>query len=179
MTRTPIPKTRRFEVFKRDGFKCQYCGAQPPAVTLEADHIIPVAGGGDDGMDNLITACMGCNRGKGATLLSSIPQTLEEKAAEIAEREAQITALAQMIREAHDTAEERMWDVAELLHPGASEGYYRANCRSISRFISDLGFPAVLEAALIAAQRNPPKTARCFRYFCGICWNKIREAKGE
>lgn len=29
-----ISKRLRFEVFKRDGFVCQYCGNHPPAVVL-------------------------------------------------------------------------------------------------------------------------------------------------
>lgn len=34
------PKVR-FEVFKRDSFKCQYCGRSAPDVMLRADHIEP------------------------------------------------------------------------------------------------------------------------------------------
>jgi 5-methylcytosine-specific restriction endonuclease McrA len=41
-TRKPLSKKLRFEVFKRDGFSCQYCGAHPPDVLLEIDHVIPV-----------------------------------------------------------------------------------------------------------------------------------------
>lgn len=59
-----VPKKTRFEVFKRDGFRCGYCGKTPPAVTLEVDHIEPVANGGEDDLYNLITACFDCNRGK-------------------------------------------------------------------------------------------------------------------
>lgn len=55
----------RFEVFKRDGFICQYCGRRPPEVILEADHIVPKSKGGTDIIENLITACYECNRGKG------------------------------------------------------------------------------------------------------------------
>ena len=39
--RKPITKKLRFEVFKRDGFQCAYCGQTPPAVTLEIDHVEP------------------------------------------------------------------------------------------------------------------------------------------
>ena len=28
--RKPISKKTRFEIFKRDGFSCRYCGAHPP-----------------------------------------------------------------------------------------------------------------------------------------------------
>lgn len=57
-------KRLRFEIFKRDGFACQYCGAQPPDVVLVVDHIHPVAKGGDNDPLNLITACEPCNQGK-------------------------------------------------------------------------------------------------------------------
>lgn len=44
--RKAISKKTRFDVFKRDGFTCQYCGAHPPEVVLHIDHIIAVAEGG-------------------------------------------------------------------------------------------------------------------------------------
>lgn len=64
--RKPVGKKLRFEVFKRDNFTCQYCGAQAPDVVLHVDHINPVAGGGDNDIMNLITSCESCNLGKGA-----------------------------------------------------------------------------------------------------------------
>ena len=54
--RKTIPKTVRFEVFKRDKFTCQYCGQMAPDVILEIDHIKPVAEGGENDILNLITA---------------------------------------------------------------------------------------------------------------------------
>lgn len=52
----------RFQVLKRDLFTCQYCGRS--GVELEVDHITPVSKGGTNDMDNLITSCKDCNRGK-------------------------------------------------------------------------------------------------------------------
>lgn len=52
-----ITKKIRFEVFKRDEFTCTYCGQKPPAVVLEVDHVIPVARGGQDAIENLTTSC--------------------------------------------------------------------------------------------------------------------------
>lgn len=66
MARTAIKKSVRFEVFKRDNFTCQYCGQAAPDVVLHVDHINPVAGGGDNDIMNLLTACESCNLGKGA-----------------------------------------------------------------------------------------------------------------
>lgn len=59
-----ISKRIRFEIFKRDGFCCQYCGSRPPEVVLEVDHIDPRSNGGNDDEINLITSCFECNRGK-------------------------------------------------------------------------------------------------------------------
>lgn len=64
MARKAISKRVRFEVFKRDSFKCQYCGKSSPEVILHIDHIKPVSKGGDNSMVNLVTACDSCNLGK-------------------------------------------------------------------------------------------------------------------
>lgn len=62
--RRSISKTVRFEVFKRDSFKCQYCGATAPQVLLHVDHIAAVAKGGTNELTNLVTSCESCNLGK-------------------------------------------------------------------------------------------------------------------
>jgi len=70
MTRGTLGKKVRFSVFKRDSFACRYCGATAPNVQLHVDHVIPVADGGSDDFDNLVTACAACNFGKGARNLA-------------------------------------------------------------------------------------------------------------
>ena len=66
--RSPLPPKLRFDVLRRDKYVCQYCGACGPKVELEIDHIIPVARGGTDDMENLKTACFDCNKGKGVVV---------------------------------------------------------------------------------------------------------------
>lgn len=68
--RAHISKTTRFEVFKRDKFQCQYCGAAAPKVVLHVDHIQPVVDGGGSDLLNLVTSCDACNLGKGPRLLT-------------------------------------------------------------------------------------------------------------
>lgn len=63
-TRQSIPKRLRFEVFKRDSFKCRYCGRSAPEVLLQIDHLEPVSEGGTNEILNLLTACVDCNLGK-------------------------------------------------------------------------------------------------------------------
>ncbi len=62
--RKAIPKSLRFEVFKRDSFTCQYCGRKAPDILLQIDHIRPVSKGGTNDLLNLITSCEDCNSGK-------------------------------------------------------------------------------------------------------------------
>lgn len=64
MKRKALSKQKRFEIFKRDKFTCQYCGSSAPDVVLEIDHIKPVSKGGGDELLNLITSCKECNSGK-------------------------------------------------------------------------------------------------------------------
>lgn len=89
-----LSKSRRFEIFKRDGFTCQYCGRRPDdgMTVLEVDHIHPRAEGGTDDELNLITACKECNAGKRAKLLTEVAPrpdadiatlALEQEAAEV------------------------------------------------------------------------------------------------
>lgn len=63
--RKSLSKRLRFEIFKRDGFKCLYCGATPAQKVLRVDHVTPVAEGGADDPINLVTSCFDCNAGKG------------------------------------------------------------------------------------------------------------------
>lgn len=78
--RKAVSKRVRFEVFKRDNFACQYCGAQSPDVILHVDHINPVAGGGDSDIMNLVTSCEPCNLGKGAKPLDDNSVIAKQKA---------------------------------------------------------------------------------------------------
>ena len=57
----------RYDILKRDGFRCCVCGNKASEnVILEVDHIIPISKGGTTEYSNLQTLCRDCNRGKGA-----------------------------------------------------------------------------------------------------------------
>lgn len=95
--RVPTSPRLRFEVFKRDKFTCQYCGAKAPEVVLQADHIVPVAEGGPTDLLNLITSCAKCNGGKGAIPLSDSAAVTRQmdQLAELEERRQQLEMLLQ------------------------------------------------------------------------------------
>jgi hypothetical protein len=173
--RKALSKKTRFDVFKRDGFKCMYCGGHPPSFILHVDHIKPVAGGGGNEMDNLITSCDSCNLGKGATPLSVVPQSLANKAAEVAEREEQLRGYHEILEAKRQRLESEAWFVLAEMNGGkVPDSAPRDEFNSTKRFIEKLGYHAVLEAMEIAVAA-PVNHRKTFRYFCGICWNKVRE----
>ncbi|MFF1962965.1 HNH endonuclease [Streptomyces sp. NPDC058232] len=61
-----IPNRLRFEVFRRDAFRCRYCRVTAWTAPLTVDHVMPVVLGGTDDIGNLVTACEPCNSGKGS-----------------------------------------------------------------------------------------------------------------
>jgi 5-methylcytosine-specific restriction endonuclease McrA len=66
-----IPKTLRYKILERDGFKCCACGATN---CLEIDHIIPRSKGGATVEQNLQVLCADCNRGKGTKIPQNHPE---------------------------------------------------------------------------------------------------------
>lgn len=173
--RKQISTKTRFEIFKRDMFKCQYCGKTPPSVILEVDHIIPVCNGGNNSNENLITACFECNRGKAGNELTQITETLEDKHLKIAEKELQYKAYKKLL----DKVEKRLQDEINQVDDLYTEYFpeYEFNDRfkntSLKMFIEKLGVHEVLNA-LHKAVAKIPHQDRCIKYLCGICWNKIK-----
>lgn len=55
-------KLTRFEVFNRDRYTCQYCSKETRQLTL--DHVIPRYRGGQHTWENVVSACVPCNRRK-------------------------------------------------------------------------------------------------------------------
>jgi len=174
--RKQISKTLRFEIFKRDLFTCQYCGATPPAVVLHLDHIQALADGGADDEHNLITACVACNLGKGVRSLRSVPKSLSERASEISEREEQLRGYQEIIDGKRRRLESEADQVDSVFQSTFTKMALTSQDRvSVRRFIDRLGVWAVSEAMELACARWASSDNKAFKYFCGICWNRIRE----
>lgn len=96
-----ISSRLRFEVLRRDGFRCTYCGATPQESELHIDHVVPVSLGGTDIPENLTTACATCNAGKASSspseeIIASV--NLAVAAASAAQKQAAIAAADLMDR---------------------------------------------------------------------------------
>lgn len=174
MIRKPISKRTRFEVFKRDSFTCQYCAAKPPLVPLEVDHIIPVSKGGLNQIDNLITACFDCNRGKSDKELTSIPESLIDKNERMKLARAQYLSYSKLLKKQRELIEKDI-DIVEDVFIRYNE-HHSFNDRfriSVKQFIEKLGVDRTIVAMEKACQKVY-KPEGALNYFCGICWNTIK-----
>ncbi len=55
-------KLTKHQVFQRDRYICQYCGQESRDLTL--DHVMPKRRGGEHRWENVVSACIPCNRKK-------------------------------------------------------------------------------------------------------------------
>lgn len=60
-----ISQNTSWAVYRRDGFKCRYCGADNVPMTV--DHLVTWEEGGPSIEDNLVTSCRKCNKLRGNT----------------------------------------------------------------------------------------------------------------
>lgn len=56
-------KLTKLEVFNRDQYTCQYCARKTKELTL--DHVVPRRREGEHSWENVVSACIPCNRRKG------------------------------------------------------------------------------------------------------------------
>ncbi len=65
----------RFNLFLRDEFQCQYCGA---VGELTFDHVVPRSKGGVTSWENVVAACTVCNFRKGSRSLTQAGLSLRK-----------------------------------------------------------------------------------------------------
>ena len=176
-------KRMRFDVFKRDNFKCQYCGRTPPKVALEVDHITPKAAGGQDSINNYVTACFDCNRGKSSIKLDCVPTSLQSNIAQMREKRAQLKAYNEFLLSLQEETEDAIDQVGKAFvkhfsHYQLSDSFRNNTLR---KFLTYLPCAKLQEAMTIACSHfsnmdNKGWAAdKALKYFCGICWNWIKE----
>lgn len=176
--RTAIPKSIRFEVFKRDSFKCQYCGATAPEVLLVIDHIKPVAKGGDNDITNLVTACAPCNSGKRDALLDERTAVAKARAQmeELQERREQLEMMMlwrQGLRDLADETVEKLCTYWTQLTPGlAVNDHGKAN---IKKWLRTFSVEEITTSMDIAADQylKRDKKGNCTKDSWELAFSKI------
>lgn len=193
--REPISKRTRFEVFKRDGFRCTYCGNRPPDVVLVIDHVVPVAEGGSSESINLTTACYACNAGKSAVpLAEAMPAVSEEAIAEamqeVAERRillSQHFAATQAYALDLESGVEAMlgeW-MALLARAGdpswnesADSSFDRQSIVNFMRRGLSVEDMKIAVRTVHAGWTNDKSRRSLWLHFCRICWDAINGTLG-
>jgi 5-methylcytosine-specific restriction endonuclease McrA len=77
----PEVKFSRQNIYLRDNFRCQYCGARVSSSELNLDHVIPRSLGGQTTWENIVTCCIPCNVRKGGRTPESARMRLISKPA--------------------------------------------------------------------------------------------------
>jgi hypothetical protein len=172
-------KRLRYEVLRRDGFRCRYCGATPAEAELHIDHVVPEALGGATEAANLATACEPCNSGK-----SSMPPDapiVDEVARDALRwaRAMQVAAAGQRadreIRDLHRAGFLEEWS----LYSTAAASWLPAEWpTSIDAFVrAGLDEGDMAEAIGVAMSKKHIRPTGLFKYFCGVCWTMIKKRR--
>jgi 5-methylcytosine-specific restriction endonuclease McrA len=64
LRKRPVVQFTRLNVYARDEFQCQYCFDRFHPERLTLDHVLPESRGGRRVFENIVTACVPCNRRK-------------------------------------------------------------------------------------------------------------------
>lgn len=166
----PTSNRLRYEIFRRDDFACRYCGGRAPDVELTVDHVVPVALGGNDDPQNLVTACATCNSGKAssapdAPLVAAVSDDALRWSAAMA-RAAEIQNNDQRQLAAFSDDFERAWG-----------GYYSLpqDWRQSVEHWHSLGADRDFLCDCIDMAFAARGVEWRWKYFCGIVWRRLDE----
>ena len=179
--RKAVSTRTRFEIFKRDGFRCGYCRRSVSESPLHVDHIKPVVDGGTNEPENLITACEDCNSGK-----SSIPLEVSRykvgDPARAKEHAEQLRAYMEAQKEVADAKRQATEQLVNLWCETLGVDTFHKNLRTLlPKAVDEFGMASVCDFIAIVAGSRASWAYRqnaweidC-KYFCGIT-RKRRDA---
>jgi hypothetical protein len=176
--RKPLSKKIRFEVFKRDNFKCQYCGKSAPDIILHVDHIKPVAEGGNNKLINLITSCIDCNQGKGKRKLSdsTIINKQKKEIEKLKEQKEQMEMFITARKELIELDNSKVDYLASQFEDGRESTVNDLGRKSLIRHLKKYGFDDVSKSIdIINEQYRDDEIA--FNKIGGVCRNLQIEKK--
>lgn len=175
-----VSRRLRFEILRRDNYTCRYCGAKPPDTELRVDHVKPVALGGKDVPENLVTACHPCNAGKGSIAPNSEfvadveADALRWKAA--VDRAAEIRQLEWEFLQIDIDHTDQSWQAWKTT--STQQAIWRPAdwVDTVERFIIN-GLDGETMTRLIGKTMRNEKVSHDdkWTYFCGCCWREIDE----
>lgn len=177
-----VSKRLRFEILRRDGFRCYYCGTRGNETTngLTIDHVTPTALGGSDLPSNLVSACSDCNAGKSATSLDSetVAGLTVHSSAAADERRSAVEKAATTV----DTEHTYLQDVlaAWRSHAPSYVQFPGDGFAIVDRWFADGIALSLIDKAFAITwnRRSIAKSAR-LRYAAGVVRHLVDEAGGS
>lgn len=73
-----MPRFRKWVLFNRDCWQCQYCGTKLDWNSITIDHVRPKCMGGDTSWKNCVASCKKCNWKKGSRTLAEAGMQLRK-----------------------------------------------------------------------------------------------------
>jgi len=175
-----ITKRLRYEVLRRDGHRCVYCGVTARETPLTIDHVVAIALGGTDDPANLVAACPDCNAGKSS---AAVDEEFVARVNEDSQRWQRAMAVAVRLRreeqEDYDVAIDYLdrvwldWRYHNTDKPVPRPDAWR---NRISGFLA-AGLPMEEMVALVPVAMTAKTQTRLefseWRYFVGCCRNVL------
>lgn len=167
--REPIGKRIRFDIFRRDGFRCRYCGRTAEEVILEVDHVIPVCKGGTNDECNLVTSCFDCNRGKHGSLLDA-PLPTDTDWLQVLQERRELMLQAELAREAATAREDFEQEICNFwCEQTRKESMSKGTLNVMVHYAKQHGVARLYEWIQKAVRRLPGKNdSRLGKYISGI-----------
>lgn len=179
-----VSKRLRYEILRRDGHQCRYCGATAPEATLTVDHVVPTALGGGDEPGNLVAACKDCNAGKSASspdapLVANVSNDAIRWAAAVRVA-AENMANDVSARNTQRTKFKKVWNQWMFDSHDKAAPLPAGWGASVDAFLN-AGLPMVvlLDCIEIAMGARNVQLADRFRYLCGVAWKKVGELQNS
>ena len=101
----------RKNIYKRDNYTCQYCGAKPGTQELSIDHVFPRSRGGKSEWTNCVLACVPCNKKKGNKTLKEANMKLARQPFKPKGTRALFFPILQMKKSWENFISEEYWNV--------------------------------------------------------------------
>ncbi|WP_037789033.1 HNH endonuclease [Streptomyces natalensis] len=180
-----VSKRLRYEILRRDQHTCRYCGATAPDVPLRIDHVTPVALGGTDTPDNLVTACQDCNSGKSSASpdahhVDNVSQDALRWADAMKQAADNLRKQETPKLEYRDAflAEWNRWHVGkgEAKEVPLPNDWKPAMDRFRVAGVPTWMWGDIVDIGMTNEKVKPENT---FRYCCGIAWNKVTALQAE
>lgn len=180
-----VSKRLRYEILRRDSHTCRYCGASAPDAPLRVDHVTPVALGGTDTPDNLVTSCEPCNSGKSSASpdahhVAAVSDDALRWANAMKKAAENLLEMEKPKDEYRDTflAEWNRWHVGK---DETKKIELPADWKPAIERFRVAGIPTWMWADIVdvAMANQKVEPANTFRYVCGVAWNKVTALQAE